>query len=219
MFAHAARRTALALVALATCAPAAMGQRRTWTDGTGKFSVEAELVETKQESVVLRKANGSTITVPLARRSDADRRYLKTLVKPDGTLPGGDGPRANLAFPDALTQVPPWNAANPPFDLATFLRAPPAEENAAPLYLDAFCEFSPAEMVVLFPDMPEQERRNGTYVVVSSTKKKSGSMKRGRRTLDRSMLLPSMPGWPITTLALKSSLRRNSGQSACFRRG
>ena len=34
-----------------------------------------------------------------------------------------------------------WNDANPPFDLAEFLKAPPDEENAAPLYLDALFEF------------------------------------------------------------------------------
>ena len=34
-----------------------------------------------------------------------------------------------------------WNDAEPPFDLAEFLKAPPDEENAAPLYLDALFEF------------------------------------------------------------------------------
>jgi hypothetical protein len=36
---------------------------RKWSDATGKFSVEAELVEVKAGKVVLRKAGGSEITV------------------------------------------------------------------------------------------------------------------------------------------------------------
>ena len=51
--------------------------------------------------------------------------------------PAGAYPR----FPDAVTGPPAWNDAEPPFDLAEFLKAPPNEENAAPLYLDALFEF------------------------------------------------------------------------------
>ena len=58
MLAHAAYRTVLTLTVMATCVAAATAQQRTWTDDTGKFSVEAEFVETKQGSVVLRKTNG-----------------------------------------------------------------------------------------------------------------------------------------------------------------
>lgn len=38
---------------------------RKWSDAGGKFSVEAELVEVTADKVVLRKADGSEITVPL----------------------------------------------------------------------------------------------------------------------------------------------------------
>ena len=55
------------------------GWARKWSDATGKFSVEAELVEVKADKVVLRKAGGSEITVPLARLSQVDRRYLESL--------------------------------------------------------------------------------------------------------------------------------------------
>ena len=49
--------------------------------------------------------------------------------------------RTYPSFPDAATEPPAWNDAKPPFDLAEFLKAPPDEENAAPLYLDALFEF------------------------------------------------------------------------------
>ena len=42
---------------------------RIWTDSTGKFSVEAELVEVKGDKVVLKTSTGSVITVPIARLS------------------------------------------------------------------------------------------------------------------------------------------------------
>jgi hypothetical protein len=49
---------------------------RTWTDNTGKFTVEAELEEVRDDEVVLKKADGTRITVPLERLSTTDRRYL-----------------------------------------------------------------------------------------------------------------------------------------------
>jgi len=136
-------------------APAQLSWARKWADNTGKFSVEAELVDIKNDKVVLRKTSGGVITLPVARLSGADRNYLKTVAK----LPKDNRPQELLAFPDALTNPPTWNDANVPFDLGAFFRAPPAEENAAPLYLAAFIEFSKAEMMALFPTLPEQERR------------------------------------------------------------
>ena len=54
---------------------------RKWTDNKGKFSVEAELLEVKDDNVVLKRTNGSVITVPLARLSENDRQYLRTLAQ------------------------------------------------------------------------------------------------------------------------------------------
>lgn len=57
---------------------------RQWTDSTGKFSVEAELVEVQDGKVLLKKTSDSTvITVPVARLSEADRRYLQSISQPD----------------------------------------------------------------------------------------------------------------------------------------
>ncbi len=49
---------------------------RTWTDRTGKFSVEGELVEVKAASVVLKTLDGRTIDVPIAKLSDEDRAFV-----------------------------------------------------------------------------------------------------------------------------------------------
>jgi hypothetical protein len=52
---------------------------RKWSDSTGRYSVEADLVRNGDEDVVLRKQNGSHVTVPLVKLSDADRQYVDSL--------------------------------------------------------------------------------------------------------------------------------------------
>jgi uncharacterized protein involved in exopolysaccharide biosynthesis len=54
---------------------------RTWTDATGRFSVEAVLVEVKDGKAMLRRADGHVIAVPVANLSEADRDYLSSLDK------------------------------------------------------------------------------------------------------------------------------------------
>jgi S1-C subfamily serine protease len=53
------------------------GDFRTWTDSTGKFKVDAVAVEVTDSQVVLRKRNGETVTVPLAKLSPEDLNFLK----------------------------------------------------------------------------------------------------------------------------------------------
>ena len=46
-------------------------EERTWTDNTGKFSVEAEFVDIDDGNVRLKRSNtGKVISVPLKRLSD-----------------------------------------------------------------------------------------------------------------------------------------------------
>jgi hypothetical protein len=54
---------------------------RTWTDATGKHAVVAELLEATGEAVRLKKEDGTVVTVPIARLSEGDRRYLASLQK------------------------------------------------------------------------------------------------------------------------------------------
>lgn len=64
---------------------------RKWTDNTGKYSVEAELVQVRDDEVTLRKRSGSVITVPIARLSEVDRRYLESLKKPESNQSTREG--------------------------------------------------------------------------------------------------------------------------------
>ncbi len=57
------------------------GDERTWTDAAGKFTIDARLVEFKQDWVQLRKSDGSIINVPLGKLSAADRDYVNSVYK------------------------------------------------------------------------------------------------------------------------------------------
>ena len=50
---------------------------RLWHDRTGQHTIEAILLSSDDTHAVLKKQDGSIITVPISRLSDADRRYLR----------------------------------------------------------------------------------------------------------------------------------------------
>jgi hypothetical protein len=56
---------------------AATGEFRLWTDATGKFRIEAELVSVVDGKVMLKKKEGNVITVPLDKLSAEDQEFLK----------------------------------------------------------------------------------------------------------------------------------------------
>jgi hypothetical protein len=72
------RRTWILTVSLLLIA-ASPAFARKWTDGTGHYSIEAELVEVKDGKVMLRRADGKVIAVQVAELSKADRDYLSSL--------------------------------------------------------------------------------------------------------------------------------------------
>lgn len=92
------------------------GQSRTWTSTDGKFAVEAELVEVGKEQVRLRKADGTVISVPLARLCRQDRDYV-TQAK-DGP------PRESDKF------MPPDRIAVLPVFLVPLDKKPPTRDQA-----------------------------------------------------------------------------------------
>jgi hypothetical protein len=74
------RRTLLlAALICAALLGTALAEVRTWRDTTGKFSVDAELVEETDTEVKLRKADGSFKTVPKKLLSKADLAHLDEL--------------------------------------------------------------------------------------------------------------------------------------------
>lgn len=50
---------------------------RVWHDRSGKFSVQAVLLQSTETEVILRRVDGKTIRVPRASLSEADQRYLR----------------------------------------------------------------------------------------------------------------------------------------------
>lgn len=67
----------LAVMLLASTLCAADSAARKWTDATGKFSVEAELVDFQDGKVRLKKANGNEITVSFDKLCEADQKFLE----------------------------------------------------------------------------------------------------------------------------------------------
>lgn len=51
---------------------------RTWTDNSGKHTINARLLRQTEDSVVLETDAGKQVTVPLSRLSQADREFLQT---------------------------------------------------------------------------------------------------------------------------------------------
>ena len=100
----------------------------TWSDNTGKFQIEAEFIELKGMSVMLHKADGSTITVPLNRLSAESRALAEKLDKAvatehpsDSTQPSavapipGQNPISAGAEPTLKTPVAPFVEPMPAF--------------------------------------------------------------------------------------------------------
>lgn len=71
---------------------------RKWTSTSGKFSVEAELLEVKDGSVRLKKRDGKIVTVPLAKLSKADREHVAALTKAKPLKPVSTREEAIAAF-------------------------------------------------------------------------------------------------------------------------
>ena len=78
----AAERAKATLAELAGAAPAkpASGAPaaglRTWSDASGKFRIEAELVSVEDGSVTLKKKDGDLVSIELAKLSKADQEFL-----------------------------------------------------------------------------------------------------------------------------------------------
>ena len=81
------------LLVLLTATSVAEADVRTWIGSKGKYTIDAELVEVKEGSVRLKKADNRLVWVPLARLSLADRGYVKVWQKHHGQADGQDEPR------------------------------------------------------------------------------------------------------------------------------
>lgn len=57
---------------------AGSAQARTWTDTTGRYTLDAELIAFNDSTVVLERADHELAAVPIEKLSQADREFLKT---------------------------------------------------------------------------------------------------------------------------------------------
>ena len=80
-------------------------QLRTWTDATGKHTMQAELVDFNDGTVRLRKLGGEEITLPVEKLSDADRQFVQQQPKPESAV--------RPAGPRPATQRPRWPSIRP----------------------------------------------------------------------------------------------------------
>ena len=55
-----------------------VAQARQWSDSSGNYSIEADLVAFNQDSVIIQRADKELASIPIADLSDADRQYLKS---------------------------------------------------------------------------------------------------------------------------------------------
>ncbi|MBC8875055.1 MAG: SUMF1/EgtB/PvdO family nonheme iron enzyme [Planctomycetes bacterium] len=94
---YAASMTVILVLLFVVVAPSSA---RKWTDSTGKFSTEAELTEIQGNTVILENTDGRRIAVPIARLSEADRQYLRSMGKSASEPPAQpetpDGSKPNL---------------------------------------------------------------------------------------------------------------------------
>ena len=73
---------------------------RTWTDKTGKFSVEAAIVECQGGVAYLKRDEGAIVPVPVARLSAADQEHILGVFPPASFI---DGKVVSIADGDTLT--------------------------------------------------------------------------------------------------------------------
>ncbi|MEX2174253.1 MAG: SHD1 domain-containing protein [Pirellulaceae bacterium] len=86
---------------------------REWTDPSGKFRIQAELVAIRGDKVVLEKADGTILSVPLNKLSAADQAFLKAQAAPK---PAAPAPLPAPAVPSGLPATAPQPAAPPTAD-------------------------------------------------------------------------------------------------------
>ncbi|MCC6510595.1 MAG: hypothetical protein IT423_15945 [Pirellulaceae bacterium] len=74
----------LTMLGWATCVLAAsvlvanVAQARTWTDASGRFAVQGDLVAHSADHAVIKRENGKLLSITIADLSNDDREYLKS---------------------------------------------------------------------------------------------------------------------------------------------
>ena len=82
---------------------------REWSDSTGKFKVQAMLVEVKDGAAFLRTNEGKTLRIPVDRLSAEDQVFLKTESNPFQMVDEGDSPRMAPVKPSGSGSPGAWS--------------------------------------------------------------------------------------------------------------
>jgi hypothetical protein len=83
---------------------ATAAQAREWRDSTGKYAVEADLIASTDDQVVLKREDGKLVMVEATQLSDADREYLES-KEADAAREGDDGKLQTWTMRDGMQVV------------------------------------------------------------------------------------------------------------------
>jgi len=81
----------LAAMLMVAAFASAVEAARTWTDATGRYTLDAELITFNDRSVVLKRADHELVAIPIEQLSDADRAYLESNEAADVARKSSDG--------------------------------------------------------------------------------------------------------------------------------
>ncbi len=99
------RAFAAGFVCVLLAFPASVALAREWADRTGKFKVEAEFVSCDNGVVTLKKGDGKTIHLQLAKLSQADQDFVKSQAAPAAGDPApGDPAAADNPFAESAAK-------------------------------------------------------------------------------------------------------------------
>ena len=100
---------------------------REWTDSTGTFKVEAELVAVRAGKAILSKADGSVLSVAVDKLSAKDQAYLKSLEAPKTPQPTAPQPAVPRPAPMPNTVAAPASVPAAPVSPAAAEQAQKVE--------------------------------------------------------------------------------------------
>lgn len=171
---------------------------REWTDATGKFKTEAELVKVEAGVVFLKKkSDGATIQVPLARLSAADQAYLHSPASAAlGLAASGKG----LALPLATANCVGLIVLDPkPVFEQEALSQPPLKDLIEQGVMEAGIDFRKLDRVTVF--LLEPDLNN-----LSASNQNSGvAVAEFTETIDPTLMLSKIPtDFEQTTVAGKT---------------
>lgn len=91
----------------------AESESRLWSDASGKFKIEAKLLEVKNGKAVLLKADGKKVEIPVTKLSDADQKHIAESENPFDAPAGTPAP-APAPVGTAPTKAKAGPAWSPP---------------------------------------------------------------------------------------------------------